>query len=149
MSPAPGQGEVRTAARRERWGDFEGLKTLTLVQPIAVPSDNHEPFQWNMLVRVTPNVATAYAKWQSGNTMPPGTILVAEHRPRQGTAQGPYYFARKTQNGWQFGAATADGWLLDTNNACILCHAEAPADNVFGLGSLATSPNATKRPDGG
>jgi hypothetical protein len=134
---------------RTRWAGYDNLKTLALARAMAAPSDDHEPFRWNMLVRVTPKVLDAYLNWHIGNTMPADTLLVAEHWSRQGTAQGPYYFALRNQNGWQFGAATADGWLLDTNNACIACHSEAPADHVFGLSPLATSPNDTKRPDGG
>jgi hypothetical protein len=80
--------------------------------------------------------------------MPNDTWLVAEHHSRQGSIQGPYYFAHKTIDGWTFGAATADGWLLATTHACLACHAEAPADNVFGLVPLATPSGDTKRPDG-
>jgi hypothetical protein len=81
--------------------------------------------------------------------MPVGTLIVAEHRARQGPARGPYYFARKALSGWQFGSASGEGWLLEPTSSCAQCHSEAPADHVFGLGPLATSPQDTKRPDGG
>jgi hypothetical protein len=137
------------AAHGERWQDFDSLRSLSLVSPTAVPSDNHEPFRWNMLVRVTPAALQAYLDWRQGDTLPEGTLLVAQHFDRKGATPGPFYFSKKTANGWQFGAASADGWLLPTNDACALCHSEAPADHVFGLGSLVTSPNETQRPDGG
>ena len=86
----------------------------------------------------------AYLHWRQGSTMPDDTWLVAEHHSRQGSLQGPYYFAHKIANNWIFGAATPDGWLLATTNVCITCHAEAPADNVFGLLPIATVAAETK-----
>jgi hypothetical protein len=81
--------------------------------------------------------------------MPVDVWLVAEHRSRENSAQGPYYFAHKTASGWTFGAATADGWLLPATNACTTCHSEAPADSLFGFAPTATVVAETKRPDGG
>src|ERR1700690_2172562 len=134
---------------RVRWESYDILGSLALARQDAVSSQNHGPFQWNMLVRVIPSALQSYLNWHRGNTMPVDVWLVAEHRSRNGSTQGPYYFAHKTANGWNFGSATADGWLLPATNACTACHSEAPADNLFGFVPTAPALPGTKRPDGG
>ena len=91
----------------------------------------------------------SYLNWHAGLTMPNDTWLVAEHTARQGAARGPYYFAHKAATGWEFGASTADGWLLKTDKSCAGCHAEAPADFVFGFVRPPPSAQKEQRPDGG
>jgi len=136
-------------AFRERWEAYDQLGKLALARQDAVSSQNHEPFQWNMLDLITPSAQQTYLNWHRGNVMPIDVWLVAEHRSRSGSAQGPYYFAHKTATGWNFGAATADGWLLPATSACVACHSEAPADNLFGFVPEAPALPETKRPDGG
>lgn len=122
---------------------------MELVRKRPIPTNNHEPFRWNLLVRATHNALPDYVSWGVGKAMPEDSWLVAEHLPRNGPTPGPYYFAHKTAKGWQFGAATRDGWLIATSNACILCHSEALADHVFGLSPISTDALQTQRPDGG
>lgn len=89
--------------------------------------------------------------WHVDAVMPADTWIVAEHQARQGNAPGPYYFAHKTSAGWDFGSATPEGYLrAPPDAACAHCHAEAPADSVFGLKSVSQAkPQIDQRPDSG
>lgn len=140
---------MKPTAAQERWDAFGSLKSLALVREGSIPSENHEPFRWNLRVWISPDALESYKSWRSGLSMPAGTLIVAEHHAKQGSVQGPYYFAQKTAtSGWQYGSATSDGWLLEPTTSCSLCHAEAIADHVFGMHPLATPSPDTKRPDG-
>jgi hypothetical protein len=81
--------------------------------------------------------------------MPLDTWLIAEHKACQTGEAAPYYFAHKTDAGWQFGAATPDGWLLPGDPHCAKCHSEATADFVFGFPRTVIPAANEQRPDGG
>ena len=139
------------AAKGQVWSEFARLDQLELVGREPVPANNHEPFQWNMRVRITSAALPSYLNWYVQAVMPENTWIVAEHQARQDNTPGPYYFAHKTRTGWEFGSATPEGYLVvPPNAACARCHAEAPADSVFGL-KLAphAQTNIDQRPDGG
>lgn len=126
------------------------IDRLHVVRPELAPANNHDPFHWDLRVRITPSSLPAYLAWQAGSSMPPGTWIVAEHVGKEGGIAGPYYFANKTTAGWQFGSASPDGALLPPDPACSRCHAEAAADFVFGLMPRVTSrAQIDQRPDGG
>jgi hypothetical protein len=133
------------------WPEFASLDQLTLVSRELVPANNHEPFQWNLRVWITPAALPLYMSWHVEAVMPAGTWIVAEHRARQGDTPGPYYFAHKTSAGWDFGSATSEGYLTaPPAAACARCHAEAPADDVFGLKfAPLAKPQIDQRPDSG
>jgi hypothetical protein len=133
-----------------RWREYSTIERLALVNHDALPTNNHAPFEWNLRVRITPAALSLYEHWYVGAVMPVGTWIVAEHERRAGGAHGPYYFANKTDAGWAFGAATPDGLLLPEDPACARCHAEAPADFMFGLPlARAARLQIDQRPDGG
>jgi len=140
-------GDVRT--KPQVWLEFAKLDQLALANREPVPANNHEPFRWNMRVRITSAVLPAYLGWYVEAVMPEDTWIVAEHQARQGNTPGPYYFAHKTHTGWEFGSATPEGYLVvPPNAACARCHAEATADSVFGL-KFVPQLQIDQRPDGG
>lgn len=147
--------EVEYAAVAEpkppAWSEFTKLDQLALVSREPVPANNHDPFRWNLRVRITPAALPSYLSWHVEAVMPEDTWIVAEHRARQGNAPGPYYFAHKTSTGWEFGVATPEGYLVaPPHAACARCHAEAPADSVFGIKwAPPVLPQIDQRPDGG
>jgi hypothetical protein len=150
-APAPDtERRVASVIEPVPWPEYSRIDQLALVNGDPVPADNHEPFRWNLTVRITPSALAAYRDWRVGGVMPEGTWIVAEHYARQGGARGPYYSANKSTAGWQFGAAMPDGGLVPPDAACFACHSEAPADFVFGLARRA-APRAQidQRPDGG
>jgi len=102
-----------------------------------------------MRVRISPGALSSYLNWRAGSALPDGTWVVAEHLARQDNELGPYYFAHKTAQGWQFGASSPEGLLLAPAEGCVLCHKDAPADEIFGPGSVPTNSTEVQRPDGG
>lgn len=121
------------AQKHERWTGYDQLVRLELAEPEPVPASNHEPFRWNLWVRINSESKALYESWRPGLVMPLGTLLVAEHRSRLDSTAGPYYFASKDADGWHWGQASPDGWLEPHPDACAGCHAMAPADFVFGI----------------
>ena len=143
----PGVAQIKPPV----WPEFAKLAQLALANREPVPANNHEPFQWNMRVRITPAVLPLYLGWYVEAVMPEDTWIIAEHQARQDNTPGPYYFAHKTRTGWEFGSVTPEGYLVvPPDSTCARCHAEAPADSVFGL---KLAPHAQlqidQRPDGG
>jgi hypothetical protein len=133
-----------------QWREYSDLQRLALVNREVIPTNNHNPFEWGLRVRITPAALSLYEHWHVGAVMPMGTWVVAEHQSRTNAAPGPYYFASKTASGWVFGAATPEGALLSPDPSCARCHAEAPSDFVFGLPVRGSSPlQIDQRPDGG
>jgi hypothetical protein len=128
---------------QQRFYGFDVLPTLLAANPRPLPTNNHEPFHWDLVVRVSPSVLSVYLNWHIGQTMPEGVWLAAEHFSRRATRPGPMYFAHKTQQGWQFAATNPEGFLLPSTDACALCHEGAPADHVFGLGKPDAADAAT------
>ena len=133
----------------QRWPQWETREQLALAYADFRRSDNHNPFNWEVRVRLTPAVLAAYRNWHAGQTMPDDTWLVAEHRDSHDSRPTGYYFAHKANGAWQFGAASPDGWLLPADSRCAQCHFEATADSVFGLPTLTTTLPNEQRPDGG
>ena len=103
----------------------------------ALPSRGHGAARWTIEVRVSPDSRSLYAELLPGTIFPEGTLIAAfHHDPARGRA-GPIYVMEKARSGWQRsvvdpdGARRADAEL----HLCGRCHAEAVADQVFGLPS--------------
>ncbi|GEM_PF-2397041 len=153
LSNAPAseaEPSAAASAKLVRWRQYAQVEQLALVSPLRVPANNHDPFQWDLRVRITPASLPAYLAWHVGAVMPEDTWIVAEHFAREGQVRGPYYFAHKSAAGWEFGSANSEGALMPATSACQRCHAEAPADFVFAAVPPAGSrPENNQRPDGG
>lgn len=96
-------------------------------------------------MRVSPGARSAYANWVRGQRMPPRTVIAMFHWLRD--QRGPVYVMSKRASGaWRFLVLAPDGHVLHEPTAlCRRCHAEAPADDVFGPVRGGESPRAGKR----
>jgi len=119
---------------RSRWSDFGILGRLVVASDHPYPSLGHEPPSLVIdQVLTSPDTREMYRLQVASTRYPVGTWLVARHRTADGARTGPLYAQFRSSSGWRFVAATADGWLLDADlEACRTCHAQAPADFVFG-----------------
>jgi hypothetical protein len=100
-------------------------------------SQGHHPPAYQIEVLITAEGAEAYRAWSRDSSLPLGTWLVARHKARDSAALQrealPLYYMRLTENGWQYGAATADGRAVPVaREVCQDCHTQARSQAVFG-----------------
>jgi hypothetical protein len=88
-----------------------------------------------MEIRVSPDSREAYRALRPGVTLPDGTVVAALHRDVDSTRPGPVYVMEKQNGSWSFQVLGADGRPAEHGplTLCARCHAEAPADMLFGL----------------
>jgi hypothetical protein len=94
-------------------------------------------------VRVAPPGLAAYRSLTPGLRLPAGTIIAAFHRNRVTGAAGSVYAMQKHPDGaWEYVVIAPDGAIeaRGTVPLCARCHAEAPADSVFGVRAPAAHP---------
>lgn len=125
------------------WSEFAETQTWPTSTADWFPSKGHYGGTSEGLVRVSPAALAAYRELTLGAKLEPGTTLVMLHRTRTTGKPGPVHAMRRNEQGWDY-------WLLDPDGAiesqgqlplCARCHADAPADNVFGPpGSTDASP---------
>lgn len=88
------------------------------------------------MVRVSKPARDRYLAPTPERAFPEGSVVAQFTKDLDTGGAGPVYAMRKhTKNTWQFAVLGPDGALLDFGPLplCVRCHAEAPADFVFGL----------------
>jgi hypothetical protein len=117
---------------------------LQAVRPIgkAFVSRGHFAGRWNAQVSVNDAARPSYANVVGSTRFAEGSLLVKRHVAATTSAPGPTFAMAKrapgffTEGGdWEYIALDADGRLQERGKlaSCARCHAEANADNVFGL----------------
>jgi len=83
---------------------------------------------------VSPDARERYAALLPVTTLPEGAVVTAFHQHVDTGKPGPIYVMEKRPSAWFFQALDADGRPVEhTVELCQRCHAEAPADSLFGL----------------
>lgn len=98
-----------------------------------------------MEVRVSPSAVADYRALTAGMQWAPGTSVAAFHFRRQGGAAASIYAMTKLPDGgWQYVVTAADGTLEDRGALplCARCHADSPADSLFGVPRTAVESSA-------
>jgi hypothetical protein len=94
-------------------------------------------------VRVSPAFLADYRGLTAGRSLPAGTIIVAFHRNRvTGDAGSVYAMSKQPGGAWEYLVAAPNG-AIEARGAlplCGRCHAEAPADSVFGVRASTAHP---------
>lgn len=113
------------------------------LEALRWPVTNGEPFtshghQPEQLVDVRVNDAArpAYLSLVTDSAFPDGAVLVEVSRVL--TPNSRSFAMRKVGGQWSYFQLDAGGGLLESGNLslCAGCHAQAPADHVFGLPRL-------------
>jgi len=141
QGPLPGDSDAsykptvraaRIPPRVEKaWSEYEAVRAWSAASPAPFVSAGH-PLAGAVEVHVSPESRAAYLGLVPDTVLPEGTLL-AELPAHAGS--GPGYAMRKTREAWIFFELDAQGALLASGPLplCIGCHAQAPADGVFGL----------------
>lgn len=118
-----------------RWEPFQQVSSWPALGDPFV-SRGHAGGRLTASVRVTPAARDAYQQLVRSTVLPAGTILAellsdpATHR------QVALYTMQKDDQGrWRFAVVTPAG-IVDPDvlpRLCARCHAEAPADQLFGI----------------
>jgi hypothetical protein len=129
----PAQTETKRAPLPP-WDRFSEIRAWPALNEQPLASRGHGNGAYVLDVRVSPESRDAYLALLPGSTIAAGTIVAAFHRdPRRGGA-GPVYVMEKGPSGWAFRALDAEGRPSEHGvDLCRRCHAEAPADSLFGL----------------
>jgi hypothetical protein len=127
-------------AGRPRWERLAEARSWPLATPPFLAS-GHAGGEYTMEVRVSPSAVEDYRALTAGKQWVPGTSLVAFHLRRQDGAAASIYAMTKLPDGrWEYVVAAPDG-TLEARGAlplCTRCHADAPADSLFGAPRTAT-----------
>jgi hypothetical protein len=145
MTGAPGNSPDHNAARVEkrlrrsaasRWRAFEQIAHWPALVPAPFPSKGHEPTRLLGSPKVAPQDVARYRNAVLGTTVPTGFIVAIEHTDRSSGAPDSTYGMEKLGDGlWRYTVTDARG-VVQAEGAlarCERCHAEAPADHLYGL----------------
>jgi hypothetical protein len=107
------------------------------VHEAKIESGGHAGGPYSAELRVSPEARQAYLELAPGSELPPGSTVAEFHRDQQGNA-GPIFVMQKsnaTPPTWSFTALDAQGRVLRSGalGDCARCHAEAVADQLFGI----------------
>ena len=130
----------KTQTRWRRLGEVRGWEPVN-DQPFV--SEGHPPGHYLANVHISPEAREAYLALMPGSELPVGTVVAQFQHDPQGDQPGPIFAMRKLGAArWEFLAAEADGRIRERGQLrlCVRCHAEAVADQLFGLPS-ATEPD--------
>ncbi len=126
---------------RKPWEHAAALPSLTAL-PHRSPSEHLEGlYERTVLVN---EAASGYALLTLTTALAPGALLVQRHH-RRGSDEAVSYFvmerlapgASRTTRDWRFLVVDTQLRVAATSNLelCARCHADAPFDGLFGLGS--------------
>jgi len=89
-------------------------------------------------VRASPDSRATYSALVTDSVFPDGSVLAELSHDANGLGYG----VRKTGGSWSFFELDPSGGVLASGALafCTGCHAQAPADSVFGLPREATEP---------
>jgi len=135
-------------AGRLRWERLGEARSWPLAAPPFLAS-GHGGGQYTMEVRVSASAVEDYRLLTAGKQWTPGTSVAAFHLRRQDGAAASIYAMTKLPEGrWEYLVAAPDG-TIEARGAlplCARCHADAPADSLFGVPrAAAESPTAMPR----
>lgn len=141
-SPTPPAGAAaptpstpaRGAPPRRFWSQFAESQSWPTSTADWFPSKGHYGGTSEGLVRVAPAALAAYRELTLGAKLETGTTLVMLHRSRASGKPGPVHVMQRLERGWEYWLLSPDGAIESQGDLplCARCHADAPADGVFG-----------------
>jgi hypothetical protein len=137
----------RSTAPKVPWREFDEAKKFPEARA-PFTSLGHGALNYSIDVRVDPAHLEAYRTLSPGGALSPGAIVIATHQSQRVVdATSVYVMMKHAPSTWEFLVLDADG-VVDTDgdrSLCERCHAEAPADHLFGLPRFPSASGA----DGG
>ncbi len=117
------------SAPRAAWEGYAELLRLPIVTSAPFTSRGHLPEQ-QVDVRVNELARASYAALVTDTVLPDGSVLAELSH----SASGNGYVMRKSAGVWSYFELDAQGAVLASGALalCAGCHAQAPADHVFG-----------------
>ena len=114
------------------WASYAEAQSWPPANSAPFPSRGHEPAQ-QVDVRANELARPSYAALVTDTVFPDGSVLLEQ--AHSSSTSGFSYAMRKEAGQWGFFQLDAHGGVLasGTLTLCAGCHAQAPADHVFGL----------------
>jgi hypothetical protein len=141
--PTPSRHAVES-----RWERFAEARSWPLAAPPSV-ARGHAAGEYIASVRVPSAYRDAYRGLVAGERWPVGMSIAAFHERRADHEPGSIYAMTKLPAGdWEYVVAAPDGVVESrgTIDLCARCHADAPADSLFGVSArVAESPEPPSR----
>lgn len=130
----PATAPVRSAPPKAFWNQFAESQGWPTSTADWFPSKGHYGGTSEGLVRVSPAALPAYRELTLGAKLEAGATLVMLHRSRSTGKPGPVHVMQRGHQGWQYWLLAPDGAIEGHGELplCARCHADAPADGVFG-----------------
>ena len=124
-TPAP-----RVAVPLTVWDGYAGAKRWAPTSAAPFTSQGHLPAS-PVDVRVNATASASYAALVTDTVFPEGSVLLELSH----SLDGHGYAMRKANGAWSYFELDAQGGVLASGalSLCAGCHAQAPADHVFGL----------------
>jgi len=112
------------------WESYAEVKQWPALNAAPFISHGHQPEQ-SVDVHVNPESRELYQALVPDSVFPDGSVLAELPRGPDGRGYG----MRKVDGAWRFFELNGDGGLISSGalSLCAGCHAQAPADGVFGL----------------
>jgi hypothetical protein len=144
--PAP---NAPARAKITPWARFAEVSAWPTVTEAPFPSQGHQAELPSARVRASPEAREAYAALVQDSVLPEGSVLALFHESADGVTRGAVYVMQKTGGSWQYLLLDAVG--REGSGAipgrCAGCHADAPADHLFGLPRSRSAPALTTTPE--
>ena len=149
-TPAPPpRPSARHEAPQEFWTEFAESQSWPSSTENWFLSKGHYGGTSEGLVRVSPAALAAYRQLTLGAKLEAGTTLVMLHRSRATGKPGPIHVMRRDEQRWEYWLLQPTG-AIDTHGElplCARCHADAPADSVFGPPQPQPPPGSGSDPE--
>jgi hypothetical protein len=126
----PSEAQRPLAPPPPTWDAYASVKQWSAVNTAPFTSRGHQP-ERQVDVRVSPESRATYTELVADSVFPDGSVLAELSHSGDGRGYG----MRKVGGSWSFFELDAQGGVLASGALalCAGCHAQAPADSVFGL----------------
>jgi hypothetical protein len=126
----PGEAKLAPATPAPAWEAYAEVKQWPALNAAPFVSRGHPPEQ-PVDVHVNPESRELYRALVPDSLFPDGSVLA--ELPHGSDGRG--YGMRKVDGAWRFFELNGGGGLISSGalGLCVGCHAQAPADGVFGL----------------
>jgi hypothetical protein len=142
-APKPAPAPATPRAKPKPWDRFDEARGWPPVNATPFVSRGHGSGTYTISVHVSPDARDRYASLLPGTTIPEGSVIAAFHQDADSGRAGPVYVMERRADGWSFRALDAEGRAVEQSlELCQRCHAEAPADSLFGTPKGRSKPLA-------
>jgi len=123
------------AVTRLSWPRFAEVAAWPAVTDTALPNQGHDVAVGFARVHTNPEARDTYMGLVQDSVLPDGSVVALFHESADGATRGPVYVMEKAAGRWHYLVLDAEGHEEPTAklDTCAGCHADATADQLFGL----------------